>query len=92
MSKQPRSLLRILNELRRTANFTNAGFSDIKIGERFESSFPFNTNGVSTDQITEAIKESTEIYRDSWVNPLIDDLILWANGEKELHQIEWDRL
>lgn len=83
------TLARILREIRRKANYENAGFSDFEIPGKVSIHFPADN---SIAQITSAIKESTRIYRDSWINPLIDDLIAWTEGKKDIRQIEKDRL
>lgn len=79
-----KQLVKLLREVRSRANFETAGFSDIKIGNRFEMHFPQDG---STHEITEAIKETTRLYRESWINPILDDLILWAEGKKSLSEI-----
>lgn len=78
MTRQ-KQLVRVLREIRAKANFETAGFSDIKIGNRFEMHFPQDG---STHEITEAVKETTRLYRETWINPILDDLILWAEGKK----------
>lgn len=79
--RQQKTLVQLLRRVRSLANYENAGFSDIKIGERFELHFPQDG---SVKEITEAVKETTRLYRETWINPILDDLILWAEGEGPL--------
>ena len=86
------AMLRILKELRSKCAFENAGFSNLEIGEngsKFKMHFPFEMPATTTE-LTDGIKEATRIYRESWMLPIIDDLILHEQGEKTLHQIAKD--
>lgn len=82
-----RTLARILREIRRKANYEKAGFSSFKIPGKVEMEFPFNMP-FTTDELTDAIRETTRLYRDSWINPLIDGLLAWAEGKADIQQIE----
>ena len=54
-----------LLELRRVANFENAGFDDLQ--QRDVT--------IEDGRVTDFIRERTESYRRSWMNPIIDELI-----------------
>lgn len=63
-----------LKELRDYANFTRASFGPL-------TSAPITLKG--SEQVTEYIKEQTRHYRDSWVNPIIDELIAEEEAKAE---------
>lgn len=79
--------LEVLTELRRRCTFASAGFSAIKIGDKFSMEFPFNLP-VSTDELTRAVKEATSMYREIWIIPLIDAMIAEENGETTFREIK----
>lgn len=54
-----------LRELRRVANFENADFNELVGGDVV----------LKPGEITDFIRERTRLYRGSWLNPLIDELI-----------------
>ena len=78
--------LEVLMELRRRCAFASAGFSHIKIGDKFSMEFPFNLP-VSTDELTKAVKDATAMYRETWIIPLIDAMIAEEHGETTFRQI-----
>lgn len=90
MTKQQK-LVGVLKTLRKNASLENAGFSDFECGN-FKFHFPFEMKGVTTDQLTNSIKESTRIHRETWILPIIDDLIAWGEGKKDMDEIVRFRL
>lgn len=77
-------LIASLKLIKSRANFAGAVFTDIVIHGNppnlgFEMHFPFDQQCTS-DQLTDAIKQSTSMYREAWVDPLIDDLIAYLSG------------
>ena len=90
--------LRNLKEIRRMANFENSNFDGIAENWRMEkqgNKITLVRTSHEYDEVkkawseaeceytfTEFIKERTRLYRDSWVNPLLDELI--AKAEKQL--------
>lgn len=91
VSKEHTVLLRVLQKLRSEVNYENASFSDFEIAgtERqpgIRIHFPCDTR--LCDQATDAVKETTSLYRDSYINPLIDGLIEWAKGETDIREVE----
>jgi len=90
-SSRSSTLARILREIRSKANYESAGFSSFKVPGKFYMDFPF-AMPFTTDELTAAIKESTRLHRDSWINPLIDALLEWTAGKKDIRQIERDLL
>jgi hypothetical protein len=82
-----RGMLMILKELRKRAAFESCGFGDIEIGAAFKMHFPFEMPA-TTDELTAGVKECTRMYRQSWILPLIDDLIALDNGEISVIEIQ----
>ena len=54
-----------LLELRRVANFENADFDRLCGGDI----------ALKPSEVTDFVRECTKLYRDSWMNPIIDELI-----------------
>jgi hypothetical protein len=86
MTTEQDLMITVLTELRSKAAFTNCGFSDFEIPGKFAVHFPFEMP-CSTEALTDAIKEATRIYRESWILPLIDALIAHTKGEISLEEI-----
>lgn len=68
MRRKRRGRLAILHELREAANFVRAGF------ERYHGEMVTLPDG-SQVNVDTLIKERTQLYRDTWVTPRIDELI-----------------
>lgn len=83
MATNNKTLIEVLGKLRKRCAFENASFSDIKVGD-FEMHFPQQG---SSQEITKGVVESTRIYRETWILPVIDDLIAWAEGGKPLKEV-----
>jgi hypothetical protein len=76
MAKQPKYILVKLREIRRLSNFENADFDErgLSMINKNNTSYIVDRDGKEYT-ITEYIKETTRLYRDSWINPLIDQLL-----------------
>ena len=70
-----------LRKVRAAANFENANFS--RIWDDSEQPRP-----ASESEVTEFIRRRTEMYRQTWVNPLMDLLIAYAEGKISAREIE----
>lgn len=70
-NKLPKFLVNRLKEARRAATMEQAGFG-----------FSTDTLVVAgkTVGVTEFIKESTRVYRETWIIPQIDEVLAWAKS------------
>lgn len=72
MSEQKNAnVIRALHNLRKAANFEEAALT--ACGE-----IAIHREG--KDCVTDFVRERTQLYRNTWVNPIIDELIAWAEG------------
>jgi len=55
-----------LQELRRRVNYEEAAFG---------SGLDYGGVTLRPDEVTDFIRDQTELYRNSWINPIIDQLI-----------------
>jgi len=83
-----RDVLRILRYIKKKANFENASFADLTVKGLCDVRFP---SRIKSDDLTDGIKEATRIYRETWVNGPLDELILWAEGG-DADLSHWGRL
>jgi hypothetical protein len=79
--RAPKKIQEKLHELRRNASLENASF-----GFKTETlKLKYRASGMFTDQlewtVDEFIKERTRLHRQSWILPLIDELIEWTEGD-----------
>lgn len=75
-ARVPLKVLRKLKELYKRASLTNASFGSP--GDRVTI-----RNDAREISVDDFIKERTRIHRETYVLPLIDELIGWAEGEGE---------
>lgn len=66
------SMSRLLQMLRQVANFENAGFAG-RVFIKGHDIFSQDIDGFD-GKLTDLIIQETQLYRDSWLNPLIDEL------------------
>lgn len=69
----PQSQLDRLYRIRKVANLVDFAGMEMHIGGK--------TYGPFGDEVGNAIREATRIYRESWLNPELDELIAWGEGK-----------
>ena len=76
-NRAPKHVIRKLRELRRHASLQNAkfGFNTDKVDVL---SVPYR--GEHT--VDDFVKEVTKAHRNTWILPLVDELIAWAEGSE----------
>lgn len=66
------SMSRLLQMLRQVANFENAGFAG-RVSIKGHDIFSRDVDGFD-GKLTDLIIQETQLYRDTWLNPIIDEM------------------
>jgi len=92
----PAQVMRALKRIRQLANYERAGFDfsggtvTITPGNGPGKHREYKSEHGGRDAVVLAIITETKLYRDSWINPLLDDLEKWAEGDSDaLRRIKW---
>jgi hypothetical protein len=64
---------KLIDEIRRISNLASFGVGFLS-GDKTYTFRPGWANQTGSDSIDDFVRDQTRIYRDSWLNPLIDEL------------------